>query len=74
MKKEEMNGNSPNSHSIDAILGILPTKRTPSKIPKSLVPYPERKDGKNDVQLSIAKLAVNSTVQFIIAMTVVQIW
>lgn len=49
MKGDEINGSSQKNHSIEAILGIVPRKRSSSKIPKSFVPYPERSAGKNTI-------------------------
>ena len=46
MKKDEET--SQKNHSIEAILGILPKRRSsPSKTSKSFVPYSERRSGKN---------------------------
>lgn len=49
MKGDEINASSQKNHSIEAILGIVPRKRSSSKIPKSFVPYPERSTGKNTI-------------------------
>jgi hypothetical protein len=45
MKKDETNESLQKNHSIEAILGILPNKR--SKITKTVIPYSERSAGKS---------------------------
>ena len=52
MKEEDTNASSQKNHSIEAILGILPSKRSPSKILKSFIPHPEQNTGKNAIDCS----------------------
>lgn len=52
MKEEDTNDSSQKNHSIEAILGILPSKRSPSKILKSFIPHPKRNTGKNAIDCS----------------------
>lgn len=57
MKKDESSSISKQNHSIEAILGIMPTKRSPTKIRKSFIPYRERSAGKSTIDFT--SLAMN---------------
>lgn len=52
MKKEDTKDSSQKNHSIEAILGIIPSKRSPSRILKSFKPHLERNTGKNAIDCS----------------------
>ncbi|XP_028416490.1 paired mesoderm homeobox protein 1-like [Dendronephthya gigantea] len=50
MKRDESGSISKQNHSIEAILGMIPTKKSPTKMRKSFISYRERNAGMNAVK------------------------